>query len=133
MIILHANSQQIYVNPGTFTDHQTSEILNPETGLWEDGPALPISFKLGCAIALNDEESKHLAVPGQTAETYTYDWLGSQVWEPAGDRSQIGNSFACTRALVEGGAREVVVVAGGKTFGLSMTTVDFYNIQSGSW
>ena len=36
----------------------TSEILNPEFGVWETGPTLLIDSKAGCAVTLNDEETK---------------------------------------------------------------------------
>ena len=114
----------------------TSEILNPEFGVWETGPTLPIDSKAGCAVTLNDEETKHLLVPGETAngQTWTYDWLGSRTWEDAGTLSVAGNfNFKCTRVLVENGARDLVVVAGGRFTDVALATIDIYNIASGTW
>ena len=114
----------------------TSEILSPETGKWETGPTLPIYSKTGCAVTLNNQETKHLLVPGGTAngQTWTYDWLGSKAWEDAGTLSVAGNfNFKCTRVLVENGARDIVVVAGGRLNDASLVTVDIYNIASGTW
>ena len=109
-----------------------SELFNVVTQRWEVGPELPENFKLGCAVSLNAEDTKHLLLTGDSENAWIFDWLGSMTWEHAGYRSSDADSFVCTRAMVENGSRDVVVVAGGRT-AICHNTVDIFDISSGTW
>ena len=111
-----------------------SELYNDNTGKWEAGPELPSNaHNRGCLVALNQDESKHLLVPEDILDSYTYDWEGTQQWEAAGNRAKLRLYFRCTRVTIAGGTRDVVVVAGGTFGGIPLKDVEIYNIQSNTW
>ena len=84
-------------------------------------------------VALNMDETKHLLVSENILESYTYDWEGTQQWEPTGNRAKSRVHFRCTRVTLVGGTRDVVVVAGGLFAGTPVMDVELYNVQSNSW
>ena len=84
-------------------------------------------------MALNDEETKHLLLPGETELAWTIDWLGQNEWVATEPRTARSHSFACTRASIQDGSREVVITAGGFEATTCHDTVEVYDIQTGIW
>ena len=66
-------------------------------------------------------------------ESFTFDWYGTQAWEPAGNRAVVRSLFVCTRVNVDGATREVVVVAGGANSGDIRSQVELYDVETGDW
>lgn len=109
------------------------------------GPKIPtnIRYDSSCIVALNKQETAHLLVaPRMTHHpslAFTYDWgEESPQWKQTSDVMPvpIRASFECTRVLVQGGTRDLVVVAGGKIRGTAskaVRNVNLYDINTGTW
>ena len=90
---------------------------------------------MGCVVALNDEETKHIFLDEKDFKAYTLDWDGTGQWVRIADREIWRSRFSCTRVTLLGGTKDFIVIAGGANGGLSyiLADVEYYNVEADRW